>query len=263
MIRSCLLFVPILIPVTAGCGGKAVPTVIPPTRTGARNTALEPGADLTNVEPAVQLTAEEFFKEYAAGWEAMTRKYEGKVIELRGEVERTFRNGPTDAFVALKVEKQIIGVRCKTVDRQPWATVAPGQTIKIKGVLPKELWVVAALVDCVFVDVGPYAAIPVTTEELAKEHAADPAATKKKYHHKHLVVSGAVASKEFNNNGSAVLGLKTDSPVKVTCIFDLDMNEEGKAVKVGQQIKLVGEFLSNSGTEDEVLLTSCLPITGP
>jgi hypothetical protein len=218
--------------------------------------------DLTSVEPAFRLTAEEFHKEHAAGREAMAKKYEGKVIELSGEVERNFRNG-TDAFVALKVKGQILGVRCRTVDRQPWAKVAPGQKIRIKGVLPNEVWVCAALVDCVFVDVGQYAVIPVTAVELAKEYAADPVAAKKKYREKHLVVSGEVVSKEFTDIGTAVLALKTDGKVKVTCVFDLDMNEEGKAVTVGQKVKLVGEFGPLFLTKDEAFVTSCLPLTGP
>src|SRR5262249_47468777 len=93
--------------------------------------------DISKGEPAFEVNADEFYKEYQADKNAAAEKYKGKVIELSGAVDGVGRNISGDSYVTLKVEKQLIGVTCVTVDEQPWARVVPGQKVKIKGKWPE------------------------------------------------------------------------------------------------------------------------------
>ncbi len=218
--------------------------------------------DISKVEPAFKLTAEAFYKEYADDRAAATKKYKDKVIELSGEVDGMGRNFSGEAYVTLKVEKQLIGVTCATADEQPWAKAVKGQKVKIKGKWP-EFSVGAALIYCVFVETGEYKGIPITAAELAKEYAADREATVKKYDGKHLVLTGEVVAKEFNSAGAAGMELKADGKVKVQCSFTAFEKDVTKPIKVGQKITVVGEFTLNFASRDEVTLYFCLPVTKP
>jgi hypothetical protein len=233
---------------------------VDPKKPGATLPRRPPVENLDKVEPAFRLTAEEFHKEYEAGKNAAATKYAGKVIELAGEVAGVNRNIGGESSVTLKVEKDLLGVWCGTADEEPWTKVLPGQKIKIKGKWP-EFPVRAALVHCVFVETGEYLGVRVTAEELAAEYTADRDGTAKKYDKKYLVMTGEVLSKEFNSAGAAGIVLKSGNKVKVTCSFTAFENEQTKRIKVGQRIKVVGQFTS-SFTGDEVGLYFCLPVSG-
>ena len=181
---------------------------------------------------------------------------------MSGEVYSVSRSDDGGRYVTLKVEKDFLGVRCDTADEYPWAKVLKGQTVRIKGQWPeKPVW--ASLTNCVFVEAGEYKGISITPAELATEFSADPEATAKKYDGKWLVVSGAVAEKEFNSAGAAGVVLKTDGKVRVKCNFTASDKDFTKPLKVGQTIKVVGEFTFNFGSKDEVVLYFCLPLPGP
>lgn len=218
--------------------------------------------DLTKTPADFTLTAEAFYKEYQADKGAAERKYKGKVIELTGETDGHGRNISEEAFVSLKVEKQLIGVRCFTADDQPWGKAVKGQKVKVKGKWP-EFTISAALVYCVFVETGEYKGISITAAALAKEYEADRAATVKKYDHKHLVLSGEVAAKEFNSAGAATIQFKVDGKIKVNCSFTAFEKDATKAIKVGQKLTVVGEFTLNSETGDEVTVYFCQILTKP
>lgn len=220
-----------------------------------------PTEDISKVAPAFKLTAEDFHKEYEADKNAAAQKYKGKVIELSGEVQTVKRIDADRSMLLLKVEKSFFGVQCVTTEEQPWAKVAPGQQIKIKGKWP-EFSAGAAIIDCVFVETGEYAAIRISAADLAKEYAADGEAAVKKYDKKYLVITGEVVSKEFNSVGAGAVVLKTGNKVKVECSFTADEKDVVKAFKVGQSIKVVGQFTLNFASGDEVSVYFCLPLSG-
>jgi uncharacterized protein (DUF1330 family) len=228
----------------------------PPTR------SRPPVEDLSKVEPAFKMTAEEFFKEYEAGKNTAAEKYKGKVIELSGEIDGIGRNFGGDPYVTLKVEKQLLGVMCFTAEEHPWAKVVRGQKIKIKGKWP-EFTVASSLIYCAFVETGEYAGIRLSAEELAKEYAADPEATVKKYDKKFLVMTGEVVSKEFNSAGAASVELKSGNKVKVKCSFTATEKDVTKPIKVGQTIEVVGEFTLNFAGGNDVGIYFCLPMPKP
>jgi hypothetical protein len=218
-----------------------------------------PVEDLTKVAADFKLTAEAFHKEYEADRVAAAKKYKDKVIELSGEVDSVGRNIGGDAYITLKVDKQLIGVMCMTVDEFPWTKAVKGQKIKIKGRWP-EFTIAAGIINCVFVETGEYQAIVKSVDELAKEWAADAEATVKKYDKKHMILSGEVAAKEYNSAGAATITLKTDGKVKVKCSFTAFDKDAVKKVKIGEKIKVLGEFTLNFGSGDEAALYFCLPM---
>jgi uncharacterized protein (DUF1330 family) len=213
--------------------------------------------DISQVEPRFRLTAEEFSKEFETNPNSAAQKYRGRVIELSGEVKSVARNFDGESVVTLKAEGQAIGVTCITADKEPWGKAVRGQKIKIKGKA-----ISGKVIDCVFVETGEYAGIRISATDLAREYAADREGTVKKYDTKHLVVSGEVASKNFNEVRAANIELKTDNKVKVACSFTALEKDLTEPIRVGETIRVVGEFTLNFGVDDKVELFSCLPLSG-
>lgn len=216
--------------------------------------------DLTQVEPAFRLTAEEFFKEYFADENVARKKYQGQVVELTGVVGTCTQNSGGEAYLAFRVGKNDLGVTCATVDEEPWGKVLPEQKIRIKGRWPKDLN--RPVFDAAMIlDAGEYAGIRLTAEALAKEYAADPGETVKKYDKKTIVLTGEAISKDYNSAGAASIELKSGNKVKVECRFTSFDKQTAKSLKVGRTVTLVGEFTLNSDSGKEVGIYFCLPLT--
>jgi hypothetical protein len=213
-------------------------------------------SDVGTREPAFKLTAEEFHRQ------AGDEKFDGKVIELSGTVEGVGRNAGGEAFVQLKVPSQMFGVMCFTTDEQPWAKVARGQKVRIKG-LGGAVILAPRLLACAIVEPGEYAAVRISAADLAKEYAADPDATIKKYDKKHMVVTGEVAAKDVNEFKAVGLTLKTGNKVAVKCGFTAFDRDVSRAYAVGQTVSVFGEFSLNFGGGDSVDINFCLPLDGP
>jgi Leucine-rich repeat (LRR) protein len=216
--------------------------------------------DISKIEPAFSLTSEKFAEE-CKEQKTANEKFKGKVIELSGVVKTVGQNFSGDPYVALEVGKDFTGVMCFTADAQPWAKVVPGQKIKLKGKWPQDPFG-PSLHHCVFVDTGKSPAIILTAQELAKEYAADKDATGKKYADKYLIVTGEVVDKEFNSVGAASVTLKVEGKVKVKCSFTAFEKGMVKPIKIGQQLKAVGQYTLNFGDE-EVVVYFCHPIKQP
>jgi Leucine-rich repeat (LRR) protein len=216
--------------------------------------------DISKIEPAFSMTAEMFAAE-CKDRKAASDKYKGKVIELSGVVKSLDSNFSEDVYVSLAVDKDITGVMCYMATPEPWAKVVPGQKIKLKGKFPEDAFG-AALVHCVFVDTGTNPAITMTAQQLAKEYAADKEAANKKYNEKYLILTGEVVDRQFNSAGAASMTLKVDGKVRVKVSFTAFDKGAVKPIKVGQQLKVVGQYALNFDAE-EVSLYFCHPIKQP
>jgi len=227
----------------------------------AKNVPVKPkivSEDLSKTAPAFTMTADKFFAEYKADRDAASKKYKGQVIELSGTVASMGRNFAGESHVALQAGKDFLGVMCFTAEFEPWTKVVPGQKVKIKGKWPDYPFV-PTLIHCDFIETGKYEGIALSAAELAKEYATDHEAASKKYDKKYLILTGVVENKEFNSAGAASVQLKVAGKVKVFCSFTAFEKDVTKAIKVGQSIKLIGEYTLNSG-KDEVGIYFCLPI---
>jgi len=212
--------------------------------------------DISKATPDFTLTAEDFFKQFKENAMRAAEKFNGKVIEVMGEISDVGRDvvskKPT---LTLKTGDQIFGVVCVMAEPNPWNKAVPGQKVKIKG---RSEEFASRLDSCVFVETGKYQGISLTASELGKEYEANPKATTEKYDGKHLILSGEVDKKEVNEAGAAKFTLKTTGKVKVNVSFTGFEEEASKAIKPGQKIKVIGKYSFNFAPE-EVSLFFCIP----
>jgi RecJ-like exonuclease len=211
------------------------------------------------IEPAFRLSAQAFREECKTDLKSADAKFQGKVIELSGRVDRVTPSAVDGPTVFLQVEGDLIGVPCLSFEDRPWVQVVAGQTIKIKGLWPIESRL-PTLVGCVVTDAGQYAAVRVAASALARELAADGDATIKKYADKQVAVTGRAAAIQFKS-GEATVEFATDHRVKVVCKLDRNLLRLAKQIEPGQTLEVVGEFFSFQG-ETDILLINCLPLAG-
>jgi len=179
-----------------------------------------PGAeDLNNVEPKFVVTAEDLLKENKADRKATEAKYLNQVVEISGVVTFVGKTSDKRPYVGLGIPTQFVDVMCFTVDKEPWAKVAPGQKVKMKGRWPPAAFR-PMLASCVFLDMGPNPAIKIAAPELVKEFLADKDAAARKYDNRWLIIEGVVADRRWNDKqGFWAVELKGNGKVNVSCGF--------------------------------------------
>lgn len=191
--------------------------------------------------------------------ETTRKKYVGKVVELTGVV--VFFRLDDGVPLIMLAGKGPNWVKCLTQDEEPWAKVAPGQGLKIKGkaieVGPQTGAAATAgkfrpgeivMDECLATGTSPSKVPTRTAEELAKEYATD---MKKSASWQEFYLEGTVEKVL-----SKFLTLKGNDTVAIACFFEGPV----ESVKVGQKVKLLGKF---SPTDDpkKIELTNCLLIT--
>jgi hypothetical protein len=219
--------------------------------------------DLSDAKPDFVLDAKAWSEEWREGLAAARAKYRGKVIDLSGEVDSFVDGAGEPAELRLKAAEGRLGARCLTVDRQPWAKVAPGSKVKIRGMLASHG---STLSPSYIIWAGPNPALLISSQDLAKQFAADREGTAPKFHDKWIYVDGEVVEKMPPKGAAmAVLKLKgeakEDEPVRVDCIFTGESDRAVERVKVGARVKVLGKaFLRGLPSEKSVHLHECLLI---
>jgi hypothetical protein len=227
-------------------------------------------AHLVRESPArFSMTMEELAREFAKGPEATEKKYEGKVVEVRGVVFAFVDSGDLGSALFLKAppDTGLGNLECKTANPQPWAKVAPGQEIKVKCMVRSHL----RQHGCLVTPEGPNPAVPVAPEQLAKDFEADPKAAAKKYAAKWLVLEGEVAGKEEAGKEEAMevgtqsigfvgpkVTFRTPGKVRLLCYFGVAGGGLRGRPEVGQRLKLIGRCRP-SEEADVVRLLDCQP----
>jgi hypothetical protein len=173
---------------------------------------------------------------------AALAKYQGKMIDLSGVVKSVGDDGSGDSgLVEIVTGEGSLGLPCYTVDKEPFAHLAPGQTVKLQGVWPKTA-AEPRLRDCVIVEAGPSPAIALTAIQLATEYAAAPEGVKTKYDGKSLILNGDVTRKETKDSGNCTLFLKGTEKAHVEASFGAIHSGKTATIKDGQPIKLLVRF---------------------
>src|SRR6516164_3299521 len=109
----------VVLVLTLGCGETPAPESKAPE-------------DLTNVPADFTMTAKEYFMDQKKN----SNKYNGKVVEISGEVSQAYggHTGNGKPFFKLVADAPSwYYVHCTPADPQPWAKIVPGQQIKVKG----------------------------------------------------------------------------------------------------------------------------------
>jgi hypothetical protein len=253
-----------------GCGNtsSAPGTNSPTTSPASTNSGSSPrGSALGGVvkpsdskkEPVVvvkpgdfALSAVELQAEFKTDKTTALAKYQGKTIDLSGVVKSVGDDGSGDSgLVEIVTGEGSLGLPCYTVDREPYARLAPGQTVKLQGVWPKTAGE-PRLRDCVIVDAGPSPAFTLTALQLATEYAADPEGVKTKYDGKSLILSGDVVGKITRELGNCTLFLKGIEKTHVEVWFGAIHAGKTATIKDGQPIKLLARFDKSACSPDTI-----------
>ena len=188
------------------------------------------------------LSAMELQAEFNTDKAAALAKYQGKTIDLSGVVKSVGDDGSADnGLVEVVTGEGSLGLPCYTVDKEPFARLAPGQTVKLQGVWPKTA-AEPRLRDAVIVEAGPSPAIAMTALQLATEYAADPEGVKTKYNDKSLFLSGEVKQNDPKDSGNCTLILKGTEKAHVEVSFGAIYAGKTAKIKDGQPIKLLVHF---------------------
>jgi hypothetical protein len=146
------------------------------------------------------------------------------------------------------------------IDKEPWARVAPGQTVKLKGP-----WAaygdLPALFDCVIVEAGPNPATVLTAAGLADEYAADADGVKKKYAGKPVILSGEVVENKEQDDKSRIVRLKTTGKVTVEFSYGPIFAKQAANMTAGQPIKVFAQLTESDFRKDHISLASPKQIT--
>jgi|GEM_PF-4322516 len=232
---------------------------------GAKRAAAkaEPQPTPKSGEPAkgpadFKLTADEL----VARAKANEAQLVGKVIEVSGEVEGFDRSTRDGRQVLLKTAPLpnspkdfpfSIPVMCAVVDPEPWATVLPGQRVKITGTFEMAL-LSANLKACRITDAGEPVELKQTPKEIQKEAEADRDAAKAKYKDKWLRATGEVTDKR-SEFGSAVIVLSVGGTT-VECTANVMF---AGAFKKGEKVTVAGKVFAAEA--NVVKLVSVYPVT--
>jgi len=215
------------------------------------------GSEKPKKAPDFSLSAEELEAEYQMDKQAAEKKYKGKIIELSGVVERLYGDEP--AFIGLHAGKRRLGLPCVMTDKEPWARVARGQTVKLRG-----SWAtqgdLPALYDCMIVDAGPNSAVLLSAAKLAEEYAADPKSVANRYNDKAVILSGEVVENK-NDESGRIVRLKGTEKVSIELRYGPVFEKRGTNIMAGEVIKVYGEFTEFNFSKDLISLTNPYPIT--
>lgn len=241
----CLLRMTVLLAalgLLGGCGSSGPPPA--PTITPATNVETEPSPDwpteplpqkevegpsLANAQADFQLTAEELHQAFQQDKQAAAQKYRGKILEVKGTVERVGRvmYPPSIVSYQLKAGGRLdLGVMVNVEGDDALIKAQPGQEVVFRGAwvdnnhLPflGRGWIVSATGE---------ACPKFTTAELKQQVLADPAAFKQKYEGRYIQVSGIVGFIGKPELGSAIM-LK-DGPTLIS--LNLVMQEDHGTLK--------------------------------
>jgi hypothetical protein len=211
----------------------------------------------------ISVTAQEFYDAFEKDKDAATKRFRNAVVEVTGVIENLAPQAttPPQGLVVLKAGKVGAMVACQTTDPEPWKKVSVEQKVKIKGVLPEEVFD-ERLVQCELVDLQPQPTPILSAEKLASAYAADRKGTIAKHEAKLVAVTGVVADKKAAENGGALISLKGKDKVAIVCGFTPIDKDESDPIKPGQHLTVLGQAIGGHD-DSRFLLTLCHVIKNP
>jgi hypothetical protein len=264
-----------LIPLGVGCDGgdKGTSSNAPsspatdgppaPAPTGANDTGATGGGGKAAVQlPVVKLTPEAFAAEFMKSHEGTFNKYAQNRVEISGTVTSVMTNAAGDPTVVIRGKEAEPIVQCYTTDKQPWAKLARGQTVTMRGSLGY-MPIVPNIEKCEIVTAGEPTAVARTAAELVADYAKDPKAFGEGKTRKDLLVSGKVLEKTPTMIGGTKLVLEGAGGVNVVCelgMLETELPTTGQ-VQPGQTVKVFGELSATTPPPNTVQLVTCHLVT--
>jgi hypothetical protein len=241
----------------------------PSTSSGPGNSA-QPSAKVLSL--SVPQFAEKFKDWMKNGVNAPKDEESQALFEVSGTVDRVESTSSGDGVVLLRPttdtdptearQNKRLYVHALTNDHEPWARLARGQHVTLRGKLGS-LPTPPNLEQVDIAEAGPPTAVSVTAPDLAGQHGKGEAGLKALYDGKDVIVTGKVSDVRSSPINGLTLFLEGAGKVRVRC--DLGVTEtqrlgESLAPKAGQTVKVFGEVPGNL-TETVVPMKGCHLIT--
>jgi putative nucleic acid binding protein len=236
-------------------------------QSGNGDAVVAPAAVTAPAQPKEQKVYKLSVEEYAASFDKnkveASKKYSDGLVELSGVIESVNVSYAGEPFVHVQARAGPgVKVQCFTADREPWAKLARGQTVTVRGKYG-ELPTMANLEKCQVVEAGPPTAISLTAAGAVADYSKDRAAFARKHRGKDLVVRGKVADVRPSPTGGTIVRLEGNDEVRFRCDFGIWDTQLGAVSKLesGQDVKVFGTFVTLNPPADAVPLSGCHLIT--
>ena len=234
--------------VAAGCGGKPEanstaspapdPKVETPNTTAQANTGgktNEPD-DLRKVKADVVMPATKMAEEFANSRSDLVNKYNGKVIEISGTVERYMYTGRGDIGSLIIEGPKIIMIECD--EPHPMAKAMPGQKVILRGRVNP----LAGIAQWTITSVEGEPPVSFTVEQLTKALVTEPKELAQKLKKKYLIISGQIEQVKSSEFGTKLILTKEGITPVITCGFAGDAEVVAKRNKwftQGQPVRIL------------------------
>jgi hypothetical protein len=235
-------------PATGG-GAAASPTGSYQEPSGAE---VYPNADFS-------VTADEFFSEHAASEEAWEQKYQGKVVEVIGQL-RTIHSSAGNIIssgitATLETESDVFLVSLRQ-DR-PWLAHPPGLTVAIRGRIREGLGLLGA---AYIVGSQPGPPIPeMTPEELQARFTADKEALEAELDGKYVRIKGTLSGRATaDDDETLTLGQDGSGQIEVQL-----SGYDGRSVRhwqTGDEVVVLGRY-DAFASSDLPVFENALPVS--
>lgn len=233
-----------------GCGTPAPSTI---GRTTGLRIALEAIND-QKMPPDLTADANAWLMEWKKDSRSARSQYEGKVIELKGEVGEILENPEVlGGFLFLKANGVDQGVRCTVGERELWRKWAPGTQVTVRGLIPTTpgVWT-GELSPAVIVEAGPNSVPVIGAQKLAKEFLINPTASEREHLGKYRIITGEIVRlksrvDEANKLDQLFMDLKGEGNVTINCnnveISAAAFRKRNEGYRIGQNITVYGQVL--------------------
>jgi hypothetical protein len=230
----------LMVALVAGCGGGDSK----PGKPGDSHKAVAQ-------DPAFKLTAEAFAKEALGNQKGASDKYNGKVVELEGQVDSANRV-ITDKGIYLTGAKKnptdVVGLNLlctpgESAKEKIW-WLGKGQKVKVVGKVIGISPLAIYLDECTITEQGQSPTPKVTADELTEAFSKDEEAAKKKYggdalSPKEIIVEGTVAALDKTKNDFYIARLEGKGGLTVGCTLD---KKEWESLKKGDKVTIKGDL---------------------
>ncbi len=253
-LAQVVLFVTLAVEV--GCGSK-------PTGSSPEENAGKPVPGNTPHQVAFKMSAKDLFDEIKRDKDAAQKKYEGKWVELSGEINfvgeyKSKKEGRRIAVASPGQPQEHLYCSIPQASREP-GRFSNGQKITVEVLVGKWFIGQPTLTEGEIKQLGPDQSVSLTAEEIASEVAADQRATEQKYGGKTVRLTGKYTGMEqFGDQKHPLLEAGPGKVIK--CRINWEPEPELARLKVGDRVTLVGQFHSPIGVlgfielfNDEVL----------
>jgi tRNA_anti-like len=252
------LMVALAVSSVVGCGGPTPPPSIdrdpsrPATgREKPESSAIEQEKGPQAGKQSVQISVDLLMKEIKADPDGANKKYGDQPLIIDGVIEDSnYQGGDGSPRIVLQGPDNSLAICFFTkTTHQAIGKLTNGQKVKIGGKCGPMRINYASMYACELVEAGPDPAISISAEQLAAEFAKDQEATKKKYAGKPVIVEGVIAKISHKpGTGERRIFLrgtneKADNPIRILAEFHVDHEKALSILKVGQKVKVKGEFI--------------------